>query len=169
MNKFVVDPTNLEKTNFAAGCFWGVEYHMQKEIGVVSTSVGYMGGKLKNPTYKDVCTSKTGHAEVVEVVWDKSKTNFETLCKLFFEIHDPTDSLGQGPDRGPQYRSEIFYDNKDQKNTALQIMDILKKKGINPVTQVTQGGVFWKAEEYHQDYYLKTNNLPYCHFRRKIF
>jgi peptide methionine sulfoxide reductase msrA/msrB len=123
-----------------------------------------MGGHKVNPTYKEVCTGTTGHAETVEVEFDTSKTNFETLARYFFEIHDPTEVDRQGPDVGNQYRSEIFYTSEEQKQITLKLIDILKKKGYNVVTEVAPAGPFYAAEDYHQDYYEHTGKTPYCHF-----
>jgi peptide methionine sulfoxide reductase msrA/msrB len=159
----------MEKAYFAGGCFWGVEYFFQKEKGVISTRVGYMGGTTENPSYEDVCTGTTGHAETIEVVFDPNTTNFEKLARLFFEIHDPTQIDRQGPDTGNQYRSEIFYTNDQQKKIAENLIKILKEKGYNVATKLTKAGRFWEAEEYHQSYYRKRNSLPYCHIRIKRF
>lgn len=154
---------------FAGGCFWGVEYYMHQISGVISTETGYIGGKMKNPTYPDVCSHTTGYAEAVRVIFDPSKTNYETVAKMFFEIHDPTQLNRQGPDIGDQYRSEIFYLNPDQKMIALRLIDILKGKGFAVVTKVTPATTFWKAEEYHQMYYQKEGMKPYCHRYVKRF
>lgn len=154
---------------FAGGCFWGVEFYLQQEDGIISTSAGYMGGTLENPSYKDVCSHSTGHAEVVQVVFDPAKISFEKLAKLFFEIHDPTQLDRQGPDRGDQYRSEIFYMNEDQKSITLKLIQQLKNKGYNVVTKVSPAMKFWVAENYHQDYYKGNGHEPYCHSRTKRF
>lgn len=154
---------------FAAGCFWGVEHLFKKEPGVIATSVGYMGGKIERPTYKDVCTGRTGHAEVLKVEFDPAKTDYEKLCRLFFEIHDFTQEDGQGPDIGDQYRSEIFTVNKEQEEIANRILGELRARSFKPATEVAPAGTFWPAEDYHQDYYGKTGKTPYCHVRKKIF
>jgi len=159
----------MEKAIFASGCFWGTEYYLQRAPGVISTTTGYTGGHVDNPTYKQVCTDRTGHAEAVEVVYDPSKTSYEQLAKLFFETHDFTQLNRQGPDIGKQYRSAIFYLNDEQKQTAEKLIEILKEKGFNVKTEVTKATRFWPAELYHQDYYNKTGKLPYCHVYRKIF
>ena len=154
---------------FASGCFWGTEYHLQKAPGVISTTVGYTGGRVKNPTYKQVCTDKTGHAEAVEVIYDPSKTSYEKLAKLFFETHDFTQLNRQGPDIGKQYRSAVFYLDEKQKDTAAKLIETLKQKGFGVKTEITQAGKFWPAENYHQDYYENNGKTPYCHIYRKIF
>ena len=161
--------SKTEKAIFASGCFWGTEYYFQKAPGVISTTVGYTGGHVDNPTYKQVCTDRTGHAEAVEVIYDPSKTSYEKLAKLFFETHDFTQLNRQGPDIGKQYRSAIFYLNDEQKNVALKLIEILKKKGFDVKTEVTKAGKFWPAEDYHQDYYKNNGKTPYCHIYRKIF
>lgn len=158
-----------ERAIFASGCFWGTEYHFQKVPGVISTTVGYTGGHVDNPTYKQVCTDKTGHAEAVEVIYDPSKTSYEKLAKLFFETHDFTQLNRQGPDIGTQYRSEIFYLDKNQKKITAELIETLEKKGFDVKTKVTPAGKFWPAENYHQDYYQNNGKTPYCHIYRKIF
>ncbi len=160
---------HTEKAIFASGCFWGTEYHLQKAPGVISTTVGYTGGHVDNPTYRQVCTDKTGHAEAVEVIFDPSKTTYEQLAKLFFETHNFTQINRQGPDIGTQYRSAIFYLNEEQKETAGKLVEILKKKGHDVQTEITPASKFWSAEKYHQDYYKKAGKTPYCHFYKKIF
>ncbi len=159
----------IERAIFASGCFWGTEYHMQKRRGVLETTVGFTGGHTKNPTYKEVCTGTTGHAEAVEVVFVPEIVSYEELAKLFFETHDPTQLNRQGPDIGEQYRSEIFYLNDKQKQTALKLIDILKTKDYRVVTRVTEASVFWKTDDYHQSYYSKKNGTPYCHIFTKRF
>jgi peptide methionine sulfoxide reductase msrA/msrB len=157
------------KAIFASGCFWGTEYYFNKAPGVISTTVGYTGGRVDNPTYKQVCTDRTGHAEAVEVSYDPEVISYEQLAKLFFETHDFTQLNRQGPDIGTQYRTEIFYLDEEQKQIAGQLIQTLKTKRHNVKTKVTQADKFWPAEEYHQDYYDKTKKLPYCHVYRKIF
>lgn len=168
---FISDEQEVKtkKAYFAGGCFWGVEYYFQKEKGVLSTSVGYMGGQLENPTYQKVCRGTTGHAETMEVVFNPSQTNFEKLAVLFFEIHDPTQINRQGPDVGEQYRSAIFYVDNEQKLVAEKLIKILRKKGYKIATHVVKAGKFWRAEEYHQQYYQKNGKRPYCHSRSKKF
>ncbi len=161
---------DYEKTvYFAAGCFWGVEYYFKQATGVISTSVGYIGGDTKNPTYQDICYRETGHAEAVKVVYNSQKTNFEDLVKLFFEIHDFTQIDRQGPDIGEQYRSAIFFTDKNQEEIANRIKQLLQDKDYNVATEITEAEKFWIGEDYHQDYYQKNDKQPYCHFRRKIF
>ncbi len=158
-----------ETAVFAGGCFWGVEYHFQKAKGVISTEVGYTGGHTERPTYREVCTGTTGHAEAMRVTYDPAQTSFEDLAKLFFEIHDPTQVDRQGPDAGVQYRSAVFYQNEAQRATTLKLIDILRGKGLNVVTEVTPAGTFWPAEDYHQQYYSKNGHSPYCHIYTKRF
>ncbi|MBN2663368.1 MAG: bifunctional methionine sulfoxide reductase B/A protein [Bacteroidales bacterium] len=160
---------NLQRAVFAAGCFWGVEYYLQKQAGVVSTTVGYIGGNTTNPTYQDVCSHTTGHVEAVEVYFDPTIVSYEKLTKLFFEIHDPTQIDRQGPDVGDQYRSEIFYMNDYQKNIAQDLINQLTNNGYNVATKLTPATEFYPAEDYHQDYYQHKGSLPYCHVRTTRF
>ncbi|MFI3323004.1 MAG: peptide-methionine (S)-S-oxide reductase MsrA [Rikenellaceae bacterium] len=150
---------------FAGGCFWGVEHLMQKQNGVISVDSGYIGGTLDNPTYEQVKAHITGHAEAVKVIYNPSEVDYETLAKLFFEIHDPTQTDGQGPDIGDQYRSEIFYLDEEQKSTAQKLIDILKEKGYEIATKLTKATEFFVAEKYHQNYYENKGTEPYCHSR----
>lgn len=167
--EFIPENSTTEIAYFAGGCFWGVEHHFVTQKGVYKTEVGYMGGSKQNPSYEEVCSNKTGHAEVLKIIFNNNIVSFEALCRLFFEIHDPTQIDGQGPDHGKQYRSEIFFTNDNQQNIAIELIKILKEKGYNVVTKVTPAEQFWKAEEYHQKYYLKKESEPYCHIYRKKF
>ena len=154
---------------FAGGCFWGVEHLLQDVDGVSEVSSGYMGGQTEEPTYHDVTSGRTGHAETVKVVYDPTRVTFEELARFFFEIHDPTQIDRQGPDRGSQYRSAIFYVDDIQRLTAEKLIGILKEKGYDVATEVTAAGQFWEAEDYHQDYYERSAGSPYCHTRQKRF
>jgi len=148
----------MEKATFGAGCFWGVEETFRKIKGVEKTTVGYMGGTLKNPTYEDVCTDKTGHAEVIQIEYDPKKISYEELLEIFWNMHDPTQLNRQGPDHGTQYRSVIFYHSLQQKKLAGESKNKLKKskKYKAPiVTEITDAKEFYKAEEYHQKYLEK--------------
>jgi peptide methionine sulfoxide reductase msrA/msrB len=164
-----LEPGRFGTAIFAGGCFWGVEYFLQKSPGVISVTSGYIGGKVKNPSYREVCTGNTGHAEAVKIIYDPDKTSYEKLLKLFLEIHDPTQVGGQGPDLGDQYRSEIFYLNEDQKRIAESNIAILKGKGLKVATAITKASEFFEAEDYHQDYYFKNGKVPYCHAYTKRF
>ncbi len=152
-----------ERAIFASGCFWGTEYHFQKAPGVVSATSGYTGGHKNSPTYGEVCTGRTGHAEAVEVIFDPSQTSYEALAKLFFETHNPGHIDRQGPDVGTQYRSAIFYLDDAQKEMAERLIALLKAGGHKVATEVTKADTFWKAEDKHQQYYTKTGGSPYCH------
>ena len=160
---------NLKKAYFAAGCFWGVEFLFQKQIGVLEVVSGYMGGDIENPTYEIVCSGFSGHLEVVEVIFDESIVSYETLAKLFFEIHDFTQTNGQGPDIGSQYLSAIFYCDENQKNIAENLIEQLEKKSYKVATTLRPKVKFYKAESYHQNYYNKSGKTPYCHSYRKVF
>jgi len=148
---------------FGGGCFWGVEHLFKKLSGVKKVTSGYMGGTVVNPTYQEVCTGLTHHAEVVEVIFDPKQTSYETVLKYFFEIHNPEDKDRQGPDIGSQYRSVIFYFTDNEKQIAESLIHQLHQNGVYAVTQVLPGSEFYPAEEYHQDYYEKTGKQPYCH------
>ncbi len=169
--EFVPMPQEIktERAIFASGCFWGVEYHFNKEKGVIEATSGYTGGHVKNPTYEQVCTGKTGHAEAVEILFDPTKTDYETLLKLYFETHDFTQIGGQGPDIGDQYRSVIFYVDDKQKATAEKLIRILEGKNYKVATKLEKAGIFYPAENYHQDYYFKKGGTPYCHSKKKVF
>lgn len=155
---------NTEKAIFAAGCFWGVEANFRKVKGVVSTRVGYTGGHKANPTYREVCAHKTGHAEAIEVTFDPSEVSFEDLLDVFWNIHNPTTLNRQGPDVGSQYRSAVFYLNEEQRHQALKSKENLDKseKFRSPiVTEITEATEFWEAEEYHQQYVEKKGGSHY--------
>ncbi len=160
---------DTEEAIFAAGCFWGVEYLFKNLSGVVKTEVGYSGGLKSYPTYKEICAGDTGHFEVIRVVYDTAKLSYMDVVKYFFEIHDPTQSDGQGPDIGLQYLSVIFYFNDKQKQIADKLIQLLISKNISIATQLLPVTIFWPAEEYHQDYYTKVNKIPYCHRYQKRF
>jgi peptide-methionine (S)-S-oxide reductase len=157
----------MEAASFGAGCFWGVEAAFRQTPGVVSTAVGYMGGTLENPTYKDVCTDETGHAETVQVVFDPSKTAYNDLLNIFWQNHDPTTLNRQGPDAGTQYRSVIFYHTPEQAALARASKEALERSGAfkRPiVTEIVPASTFWRAEEYHQQY-LEKRGLAQCHIK----
>ncbi len=159
----------LAEAFFAGGCFWGVEHLLESIKGVAKAESGYMGGFVTKPSYKQVCTARTGHAETVRVLFDPSVVSYEKLARRFFEIHDPTQVDRQGPDRGPQYRSAVFTTGADQRKVIDKLIGLLKKKGFKVATKVETAGVFWPAEGYHQDYYKRTRKAPYCHSYTKRF
>jgi peptide-methionine (S)-S-oxide reductase len=155
----------METAIFASGCFWGVEEEFRKLPGVISTEVGYTGGTTENPTYEEVCTSRTGHAEAVRIEFDPKKISYQKLLEVFFENHNPTQLNYQGFDVGPQYRSAIFYENEMQKNEAEYAKEALQKSGKfkRPiVTEIKPAAPFYKAEDYHQKYLYK-RGLDSCH------
>ena len=157
----------MEKATFGAGCFWGVEATFRQIPGVTSTAVGYMGGALKNPTYKDVCTDRTGHAEAVQVEYDPSKVSYEELLRVFWANHDPTQLNRQGPDVGTQYRTVIFFHNPEQEAAAKASKEKLQASGHYKrpiVTAIVPADEFWRAEEYHQQY-LEKRGLASCHIK----
>lgn len=155
--------TATQRAIFAGGCFWGVEYHMKRAVGVLSTRAGYTGGWTQNPRYEDVLRGDTGHVEAVEVTYDSAQTSYEKLARLFFEVHDPTQVNRQGPDIGKQYASVIFYNDEKEKRIAESLIAILESKGLKVATQIRVAEAFWRAEDYHQEYYQKTGRYPYCH------
>ncbi|MBN1388699.1 MAG: bifunctional methionine sulfoxide reductase B/A protein [Bacteroidales bacterium] len=158
-----------ETALLAGGCFWGVEYYLQQLEGVESVVSGYTGGHVKNPSYQEVCTGSTGHAEAVKVVYDPDKVSYEDIVRTFLEIHDPTQVNRQGPDIGKQYRSAIFYMNEYQRDIAGKLLDILRDKGYDIATELTRASEFYEAEKYHQDYYFAKGTTPYCHGYVKRF
>jgi peptide-methionine (S)-S-oxide reductase len=155
----------MEKATFGAGCFWGVEATFRKVRGVKNTAVGYMGGSLDHPTYKDICSDRTCHAEVVQVEYEPAEVSFDQLLNIFWENHDPTTLNRQGPDYGTQYRSAVFYHTPEQQALAqafkekLQASDRFKKP---IVTEITPAATFWIAEDYHQQY-LEKRGMASCH------
>ncbi|CAG8470701.1 10358_t:CDS:2 [Diversispora eburnea] len=171
--------SNIEKATLAAGCFWGVEHMFQKHFKQfdINTKVGYIGGKTNNPTYKEVCSGKTEHAEALQIQFDPNKVSYETLIEFFYKIHDPTTSNQQGPDKGSQYRSAIFYHSSQQKEIAEKVTQRVKEKlknehglysGSKIVTEIIQAGEWYDAEDYHQKY-LNKNPFGYecpTHFVR---
>lgn len=155
----------MQKATFGAGCFWGVEAAFRQVQGVISTSVGYTGGSLKNPTYEDVCSGRSGHAEAVEVIYDPAKISYEQLLQVFWENHDPTTLNRQGPDVGTQYRSAIFYHSPEQQAAALAAKEKLQTSGRYKrpiVTEIVAASPYYWAEDYHQQY-LEKRGLASCH------
>jgi len=164
------ESNTYKRAVFASGCYWGTEYYLQQAEGVIETTVGYAGGNVASPSYRQVTTGTTGHAESVEVVYDPAVTDYETLARLFFETHDPTQVNRQGPDIGTQYRSAIFYANEEQKAIAEKLVKILEEKGLKVATEITKLESFFAEEkDYHHDYYVKTGGTPYCHAFKKRF
>lgn len=157
----------MGKAVFSGGCFWGVEALFQEMDGVVDTTVGYTGGHTENPTYRDICSHGTGHAEAVEVVYDPSKVTYEELCAYFWRLHDPTTKNRQGPDIGDQYRSAIFYLTPEQKTAAEKAkIEAQKKWKKSIVTEIVAATTFYPAEEHHQDYFRKHGGHG-CHYLRE--
>jgi peptide-methionine (S)-S-oxide reductase len=155
----------MQKAIFGAGCFWGVEAAFRQIPGVKATTVGYSGGTKENPTYKEVCTGRTGHAEVCEVDFDPAEVSYEQLLNAFWQMHDPTTSNRQGPDIGTQYRSAIYYTTPEQQKIAIAAKEAADKSGKfkHPiVTEITAAGAYWPAEEYHQRYFEKSGEAS-CH------
>lgn len=155
-----------EKATFAAGCFWGVEETFRRTPGVIATAVGYTGGRTENPTYEDVCSDETGHAEAVEVEYDPAKVSYGSLLEIFFQNHDPTTHNRQGPDVGSQYRSAIFFHSPEQEREARAMKEALDQSGRfrRPlVTEIGPARTFYRAEEYHQRY-LEKRGISHCHY-----
>lgn len=162
-------PEDQQFAYFAGGCFWGVEHYLEQMDGVLAVESGYMGGTTDNPTYDDVLTHATGHLETVRVRFDPAKVSYRALAQRFFEIHDPTQRDGQGPDIGNQYLSAVFVVDDDQKRDTDDLIGILQERGYDVATTVRTAGAFWVAEGYHQDYYARTGKTPYCHTRVRRF
>ncbi|MEA3455315.1 MAG: bifunctional methionine sulfoxide reductase B/A protein [Campylobacterota bacterium] len=164
-----VAASQYKRAYFAGGCFWGVEYYLEKLDGVKEVASGFMGGSVEHPSYRKVISSETGHLETVEVLYDPGKISYEALAKIFFEIHDPTQKGRQGPDIGEQYSSAIFVDSDKEQETVERLIAILKAKGYKVVTKVLPKKPFYKAETYHQNYYEQNGKQPYCHTYIKRF
>jgi peptide-methionine (S)-S-oxide reductase len=165
----MVDISNIQTATFAAGCFWGVELEFGKVPGVLSTEVGYTGGSEAEPTYYEVCDGDTGHAEAVQIQFDPGVVSYETLVREFFDLHDPTTLNRQGPDVGDQYRSAVFVHSDEQREVVERVVAELSQSGEfdRPiVTQIFPAGTFWRAEDYHQQYFEK-RGMASCHIRRK--
>ena len=162
---FVADATvcDTEEAIVAGGCFWGIDHFLHQLAGVLKVEVGYSGGHLLNPQYEQVSRGDSGHYEVARVLYDVAKIDYSAVLKRFFEIHDPTQSLRQGPDIGQQYQSAVFYYNKQQQDDALALIQILRRKGYDVTTRLLEVQTFWPAENYHQNYYAKHQKAPYCH------
>ena len=160
--------SDMDKAVFAGGCFWGVEAIFQELDGVIGTTVGYTGGNTENPTYKDICYKDTGHAEAIEIIFDPTKITYNELLAYFWRLHDPTTVNRQGPDRGSQYRSAIFYYSPEQKSAAEEVMIEAQKKWSKPiVTEITPAAIFYPAENYHQDYFKNQGgHHTGCHYLR---
>ncbi|WAS96866.1 peptide-methionine (S)-S-oxide reductase MsrA [Nannocystis punicea] len=152
-----------EQGYFAGGCFWGVEHFLEQMPGVIDVESGYMGGPLDAPTYEQVSSGDSGHAETVRVTFDPQKIGYEAVARRFFEIHDPTEVDRQGPDIGTQYRSAVFVTGPEQRAAVESLIARLKANGYAVATAVEDAGKFWPAEEYHQNYYVRTRKTPYCH------
>ena len=148
---------------FAGGCFWGVEHFLEQIPGVHKVESGYMGGSKGSPSYDEVSSGESGHAETVRVTFDPQKTSYEAVARRFFEIHDPTEVDRQGPDIGTQYRSAVFVTGPEQRAVVEGLIGELKANGYEVATKVEGAGQFWLAEDYHQDYYARTHKTPYCH------
>lgn len=160
---------NLSYAYLAGGCFWGVEHYLQKLSGVKEVTSGFMGGHVKNPSYYEVVRSNTGHLEAVEVIYDKSKISYEEIAKTFFEIHDPTQTNGQGPDIGERYLSAVFVQNDKEKEVIEALIHKLEANGYKVATKIMKKSDFYPADESHQNYYDKKGATPYCHGYTKRF
>ena len=159
----------MKKAYFSAGCFWGVEYYFKRLKGVSKTVVGFMGGDMENPSYKQVKTGTTGHLETIEVEYDPEQVSYEALVRYFFEIHNFEQADGQGIDIGTQYLSAIWFNDTTERDTAIKVFGELTQMGYHPATQIRQAMSFYPAEDYHQDYLDERGETPECHVWRKIF
>ena len=159
----------MKKAYFSAGCFWGVEYYFKRLKGVTKTTVGFMGGEIENPSYKQVKTGMTGHLETIEVTYDPEIVSYETLVRYFFEIHNFEQVDGQGIDIGTQYLSAIWFNNTEERDTAIKVFGELTQMGYHPATQIRQTMIFYPAEDFHQDYLDLRGESPECHVYRRIF
>lgn len=160
---------DTEETILAAGCFWGVEHLLKQQDGVLFTEVGYIGGEEENPDYKLVCSGKTKYVEAVRVIYDPKIISYEQVIKTFFEVHDFTQTDGQGNDRGSQYLSKIFYYNNQQKEQSSKIIKTLENKNYRVATFLEPMSIFWRAEDYHQEYFKHNSSDAICHIRKKIW
>lgn len=159
----------MKTAYFSAGCFWGVEYYFKRLKGVAKTVVGFMGGEMENPSYKQVKTGTTGHLETIEVTYDPEQVSYEALVRYFFEIHNFEQADGQGIDIGTQYLSAIWFNDLAERDIAIRIFGELMQMGYHPATQIRQAMNFYPAEDYHQDYLDERQETPECHVYRKIF
>ena len=157
------------KAYFSAGCFWGVEYYFKRLKGVTKTAVGFMGGEIEKPSYKQVKTGTTGHLETIEVGYDPEMVSYEALVRYFFEIHNFEQADGQGIDIGTQYLSAIWFNDIEERDTAIKVFGELTQMGYHPATQIRQAMALFPAEDYHQDYLDQRQETPECHVYRKIF
>ena len=159
----------MTKAYFSAGCFWGVEYYFKRLKGVTKTTVGFMGGEIENPSYKQVKTGMTGHLETIEVEYEPETVSYEALVRYFFEIHNFEQADGQGIDIGTQYLSAIWFNNTEERDTAIKVFGELTQMGYHPATQIRQAMPFYPAEDYHQNYLDERQETPECHIYMKIF
>ena len=159
----------MSKAYFSAGCFWGVEYYFKRLKGVAKTVVGFMGGEIENPSYKQVKTGTTGHLETIEVEYDPEMVSYEALVRYFFEIHNFEQADGQGIDIGTQYLSAIWFNDLEERDSAIKVFGELTQMGYHPATQIRQAMPFYPAEDYHQNYLDERQETPECHIYTKIF
>jgi peptide methionine sulfoxide reductase msrA/msrB len=161
--------SGIKSIVLASGCFWGTQYFLARIPGVLETKVGYTGGHTRNPSYKQVCEGTTGHVEAVEVFYDPSQVDLAEILKIYFETHDFSQADGQGPDIGPQYLSVLFFESDEERTLAQSLIDELRTLGHGVATQLKPRAEFWVAEDYHQDYYERKGDTPYCHVYREMF